>query len=160
MIEGVQVVEFLAIPFAESTAGSNRFRRPVARSLPRRLSARRLGPPCFQRRDGVSATNASSTTATAEGTATTAIGSRPPASDGRHHPPSSAAAVVSETSEEDLRGSSGVTPPATIVLEGREQPSEDCLHLNIWVPHMFQFRLVTWYRCGEAPSERGCDASP
>ncbi|KAL3218486.1 hypothetical protein MRX96_031524 [Rhipicephalus microplus] len=131
MVEGVQVVEFLAIPFAESTAGSNRFRRPLARSLPRKLNARRLGPPCFQRSN-----SASSTTATSGGTATTATGSRPSASDGPRQVLSSAAAAVSETLQEDLHCFSGVTPPAHNVLEGHEQPSEDCLHLNIWVPHM------------------------
>ncbi|XP_065291003.1 cholinesterase-like isoform X1 [Dermacentor albipictus] len=136
MVEGVQVVEFLGIPFAESTAGSSRFRRPVARSLPRRLSARRWGPPCIQRKDGGSSTNFSSTTATYEETATTASGRDQPTSDAQPTSlPSVAAAVVSETGGEDFRGTSGVTPPAPGVLDAREQPSEDCLHLNIWVPH-------------------------
>ncbi|KAH7967206.1 hypothetical protein HPB49_023524 [Dermacentor silvarum] len=132
MVEGVQVVEFLGIPFAESTAGSNRFRKPVARSLPRKLSARRWGPPCIQRKDGGSATNSSSTTATYEETATTASGRHQSTSDVQHRPLSSVAAVVSETVEEDLHGTGGVTPPAPGALETREQPSEDCLHLNIW----------------------------
>nr|XP_037272628.1 cholinesterase-like [Rhipicephalus microplus] len=149
MVEGVQVVEFLAIPFAESTAGSNRFRRPLARALPRKLNARRLGPSCFQRSN-----NASSTTATSGGTATTAIGSRPSASDGPRQVLSSAAAAVSETLQEDLRCFSGVTPPAHNVLEGHEQPSEDCLHLNIWVPHVDSGNASTSSDSAEAKEHR------
>ncbi|XP_072142214.1 cholinesterase-like [Dermacentor andersoni] len=155
MVEGVQVVEFLGIPFAESTAGSSRFRRPVARSLPRRLSARRWGPPCIQRKHGSSSANFSSTTATYEETATTTSGRDQSTSDAQPTSlPSVVAAVVSETAEEDFRGTSRVTPPASGVLDAREQPSEDCLHLNIWVPHTESGNSSTTSDSGEV-KQRG-----
>ncbi|KAH6937686.1 hypothetical protein HPB50_003581 [Hyalomma asiaticum] len=148
MVEGVQVVEFLGIPFAESTAGPNRFRRPVARSLPRKLSARRLGPPCFQKRDGVNATNASSPVETSEEMTTSADDGTLPASNDTRQPLSSVAAVVSETSVGDLRSTSRISSPAP--WEDREQSSEDCLHLNIWVPHMESGNASTSSDSGEA----------
>lgn len=75
-VEGITVLAFLGIPFAQSTGGNNRFRRPVPAAPPLTLQANQKGPPCVQKA---------------------------------------------------LPGSRGSLGP-------RGPYSEDCLHLNVWVP--------------------------
>ncbi|XP_064454658.1 acetylcholinesterase-like [Ornithodoros turicata] len=75
-VEGIAVLAFLGVPFAQSTGGERRFRRPEPVSPPSTLQANHKRPPCVQRMP---------------------------------------------------TGARGV-PPA----QGPQ--SEDCLHLNIWVP--------------------------
>ncbi|KAH9369809.1 hypothetical protein HPB48_011651 [Haemaphysalis longicornis] len=143
-VEGVQVVEFLGIPFAESTAGSNRFRKPVPRTLRSKFVAHRWGRPCPQRND---ARLASSVRGGGSVQATTADHRRT-VSKGRSFEETAQSGTSASGSTDQHAGGGGIAEE-----EGHETPSEDCLHLNIWVPRMQASNISSGPDSGD-PSER------